>query len=315
MDEVRRAGIRVLGPGNIADPYHGIEEAAAIVAGVRHYGREVMDRAPKLQVIARTGIGVDSVDVTAATQRGIRVCNNPDGPTIPTAEHAIALMLAVAKRLPVIAVHLRRGDRASIEAHTAVELHGKLLGLVGFGRIARRVAATAAALGMRVTAYDPFLADHQFVGVSRSAGLEEMLAQADVISLHVPLTERSRGMFDSRTLGSMKKGAILINTARGGLVNTDALVEAATTGHLRAAGLDVTDPEPLPTDHPLLHLDNVLVTPHAASWTQEAKRRMLLTAVDEIRLVLTGHRPTNLVNPKVQGRFHREASRSIDQST
>ena len=299
INQVRRSGIQVLGPGDPDDPYRGVSGASAIVAGVRTYGREVMDRAPDLVVIARTGIGYDSVDVSEATRRGILVCNCPDGPTIPTAEHTIALMMAVAKRLSVIAGHLRRADRASIDEHASFELHGKLLGLVGFGRIARRVAATGAALGMSVTAYDPYLRHDQFEGVTRSPDLDEMLARADVVCIHIPLTDQSRGLFDQRRLRTMKEGAILINTARGGLVDTAALVKAVTDGHLRAVGLDVTDPEPLPADHPLLHLDNVVVTPHVASWTEEAKRRMLLAAIDEARAALSGRQPVNLVNPEV----------------
>ena len=306
MDEVRGMGIRVLSPGDSRDPYHGIEEAAAIVAGVLRYDGQVMDSAPKLAVIARTGIGYDAVNLEDATRRGVYVCNVPDGPTIATAEHAVALMLAVAKRLPAIQHHLRQGDRTGIKAHSSVELSGKVLGLVGFGRIARRVAAAAAALGMSVTSYDPYLTDDQFADVDRSTELEGMLADADVVSIHVPLTEESRNMFDQETLSAMKKGAILINTARGGLVDTEALVQAVTSGQLGAVGLDVTDPEPLPVDHPLLRLENVLITPHVASWTDEAKRRMLLGAVDRVLEVLTGRRPANVVNPEVLGRLRPE---------
>lgn len=302
MDKVRQSGITVLGPGNPRDPYYGVERATAIVAGVSRYDREVMDRAPKLAVIARTGIGYDTVNVTQATRRGICVCNAPEAPTIPTAEHTIALMLAVAKRLPSFQHHLRQGGRRSREAFTSVELYGKLLGLVGFGRIGRRVAAVAAALGMRVTAYDPFLTDEQFGSVARSTELDKMLACADVVSIHIPLTDQTRGLFGQETLRGMKRGAILINAARGGLVNTDAMVEAVRTGRLSGVGVDVTDPEPLPVDHPLLHLDNVVVTPHVAAWTEEAKYRMLSTALDEVLAVLTGRQPTNLVNPEVLGK-------------
>lgn len=299
MEQVGSTGIRILGPGDDRDPYRGVEDAAAVVAGVRRYDRNVMDRAPHLRVIARTGIGYDLVDLSAATERGIRVCNYPEGPTVPTAEHTMALLLAVAKRLTNLQRDLRNADHDAIAGHTSFELAGKLLGLVGWGRIARRVARAAAALGMSVTAYDPFLADDQFGTVTRSHDLDEMVSRADAVSIHAPLTEDSRGMFDHRRLRAMKRGAILINAARGGLVDTDALVEAITSGHLRAAGLDVTNPEPLPPDHPLLSLDNVLITPHTASWTQEAMRRMLLGAVDEVLAVLNGGSPAHLVNPEV----------------
>lgn len=305
MDEVRRAGIEVLSPGTSQDPYHGVEQAVAIVAGVRRYDREVMDRAPKLAVIARSGIGYDSVDVAAATQRGIYVCNAPESPTVPTAEHAVALMMAVAKQLPTFQHHLRQGDFSIIESHTSTELDGKLLGLVGLGRIGRRVAAIAAAIGMRVAAFDPYLPDDQFLNATRADDLSDMLASADVVSLHIPLTAHSRGLISSEALGRMKRGVILINTARGGLVDTNALVEAVSSGRLGGVGMDVTDPEPLPVGHPLLGFDNVLITPHVASWTPEGKLRMLFTAKDEILAVLTGRMPKHLVNPEVLSRADR----------
>ena len=275
------------------------------MAGVRRYDREVMDRAPKLVVIARSGIGYDSVNVAAATQRGIYVCNAPESPTVPTAEHAVALMMAVAKQLPTFQHHLRQGDFSIIESHTSTELDGKLLGLVGLGRIGRRVAAIAAAIGMRVAAFDPYLPDDQFLNATRADDLSDMLASADVVSLHIPLTAHSRGLISSESLGRMKRGVILINTARGGLVNTNALVEAVSSGRLGGVGLDVTDPEPLPVGHPLLGFDNVLITPHVASWTPEGKLRMLFTARDEVLAVLTGRMPKHLVNPEVLSRADR----------
>ncbi len=302
MDEVRRAGIEALGPGDPDDPYRDIESAQAIMAGHLRYDGEIMDRAPRLAIIARTGIGYDSVNVADATQRGIRVCNFPEGPTIPASEQTIALMMAVAKRLPILQRHLREGDLASIRAHTAVELHGKLLGLVGFGRIARRVATVARTLGMRIVAFDPYLPDEAFESVSRADDLAELLASSDVVSIHIPLTAESRGLFNREKLSGMKPGAILINTARGPIVDTDALVEAVSSGNLGAVGLDVTDPEPLPVGHPLLAFDNVLVTPHVAAWTKEAKLRMLSEATDQVLAVLAGRRPSYLINPEVLGR-------------
>ena len=299
MDEVRQSGMKVLGPGDPEDPYRGIEEAAAILAGHNRYDGEVMDRIPNLAIIARTGIGYDAIVVEDATERGICVCNFPEGPTIPTAEQAVALMLAVAKCLPILQRQLRQGDLASIKTHTAVELNGKLLALVGFGRISRRVAAIAAAIGMEITAFDPYLTDEQFGSVTRATDLAGMVASADVVSIHVPLTPDSRDLFDRKMLGLMKPDAILINTARGPVVNTDALVEAVSSGHLRAVGLDVTDPEPLPVGHPLLAFENVLVSPHVAAWTKEAKGRMLSEAIDQVLSVMAGRRPSYLINPEV----------------
>ncbi len=299
MDEVRQAGITVLGPGDPDDLFRDIESAKAIVAAHLPFDGDVMDRAPNLAIIARTGIGYDAINIADATERGICVCNFPEGPTIPTAEQAIALMLAVAKRLPSLQRDLRQGDLASIKSHTAEELNGKLLALVGFGRIARRVATVARALGMEITAFDPYLPDEHFGSATRADDLTGMLASADVVSIHIPLTPQSRGLFDREMLGVMKSDAILINTARGPVVDTDALVEAVSSGHLRAVGLDVSDPEPLPVGHPLLGFDNVLVTPHVAAWTRESKLRMLSEAKDQILSVLAGRRPRYLINPEV----------------
>lgn len=296
---MHQSGIRVLGPGDPEDPYRGIEEATAILAGHNRFDGEVMDRVPNLAIIARTGIGYDAIVVEDATERGICVCNFPEGPTIPAAEQTIALMLAVAKRLPILQRELRQGDLASIKTHTAVELNGKLLALVGFGRIARRVATIAAAIGMEVTAFDPYLADEQFGSVTRASDLAGMVASADVVSIHVPLTPESRNLFDRRMLGLMKPDAILVNTSRGPVVNTDALVETVSSGHLRAVGLDVTDPEPLPVGHPLLDFENVLISPHVAAWTKEAKGRMLSEAIDQVLSVMAGRRPSYLINPEV----------------
>jgi len=302
MDEVHKSGIRVLGPGDPGDPYRGIEEAKAILAGHSRFDGDVMDRVPDLAIIARTGIGYDAIVVEDATERGICVCNFPEGPTIPTAEQAIALMLAVAKRLPILQRQLRQGDLASIKNHRAVELNRKVLALVGFGRIPRRVATMAAAIGMEVTAFDPYLTDEQFGSVTRAPDLAGMVASADVVSIHVPLTPDTRDLFDLKMLGLMKPDAILINTSRGPVVNTDALVKAVSSGHLRAVGLDVTDPEPLPVSHPLLGFENVLVSPHVAAWTTEAKGRMLAEAISQVLSVMAGRRPSYLVNPEVMER-------------
>ncbi|MXY73575.1 MAG: hypothetical protein F4Y83_01415 [Acidimicrobiia bacterium] len=299
MDRVSNSGIKVLGPGDPDDPYRGIEEATAVLAGHNRYDGTVMDRIPNLAIIARTGIGYDAIVVEDATERGICVCNFPEGPTIPAAEQTIALMLSVAKRLPILQRELRQGDLAAIKTHTAVELNQKLLALVGFGRIARRVATIARAIGMEITAFDPYLTDEQFGSVTRATDLEGMVASADVVSIHVPLTPDSRDLFDRRMLGLMKPDAVLVNTSRGPVVNTDALVEAVSSGHLRAVGLDVTDPEPLPVGHPLLGFENVLVSPHVAAWTKEAKGRMLAEAIDQVLSVMAGRRPSYLINPEV----------------
>ena len=286
------------------DPDAGLESAQAIIAGPRTYDAVVMDRAPRLRVIARTGIGYDGVDVAAATERGIAVCNTPDGPTISTAEHAIGLILAVAKNVPGAQAALRDSTPGYFARHQGIELHGKTLGLVGFGRIARHVARIADGLGMRVAFIDPFVdASTVPAGVTRADSLEALLASADVVSVHVPLTPETRGMFGTAEFAAMRPGAVFVNTARGGLVDNDALIAALESGHLFGAGLDVTSPEPLPADHPILRRGDVLVTPHIASATREGKARMFRVAFAQAIAVLEGRRPEHLVNPEVWERI------------
>lgn len=293
-------GMQIIEPTG-SDPYDGIDRARGVMASALPYTRTVIDRAARAFVIARTGIGLDLVDVNAATDRGIAVCNTPDGPTVSTAEHTVALLLAVAKRVTQAATALRNAEGNYYSSHQAIELEGKTLGLIGFGRIARRVARSAEGLGMRVIAYDPLAAGEVFF-VQRLDDLEDLLASSDVVSIHVPLSKDTRHLMNRTRFESMRPGAILVNTSRGGVIDQDALLEAIDSGHLFAAGLDVTDPEPLPPDHPLLNRANVVVTPHVASGTIEGKVRIFLTALSQVLTVLKGQRPEHLVNPEVWAR-------------
>jgi D-3-phosphoglycerate dehydrogenase len=301
---VVEASCTVLGPGTPDDRYTGIDGAVGAIVGSAPFDGPAMDRAPGLRVIARTGIGYDSVDVPAATARGIAVTNTPDGPTISTAEHAVMLMLMAAKNVEPSVRALAAGSADNYYGrHQGIELAGKTLGLVGLGRIARRVATIAGAIGMRIVAFDPYIdpaaapAGAQLVGT-----LDELLPVADVISVHIPLTDASRGLFDAGRFAAMRRGAVFVNTARGAIVDQDALLEALDSGQLFAAGLDVTDPEPLPAAHPLLHRDDVVVTPHVASATADGKLRSLESAVEQAMAVVHGERPEHLVNPEVWDR-------------
>jgi len=295
------ASCLVLGPGTPADHYDGIDRAVAALAGSARFDEAAMDRAPGLRVIARTGIGYDSVDIGAATDRGIAVTNTPDGPTISTAEHAVMLILMAAKRVVPSVAALEAGSADNYYAQQeGIELAGKTIGLVGLGRIARRVAAIAGAIGMRVVAFDPYIDPASApVGVELAGTLDDLLPVADVVSVHIPLTDASRGVFDARRFAAMKRGAVFVNTARGGIVDQAALVAALDDGHLYGAGLDVTDPEPLPVGHPLLDRDDVVVTPHIASATADGKLRSLESAFEQALAVLHGERPEHLVNPEV----------------
>lgn len=296
--------VKVLSPGRENDPYAGLAEAQAVLAGSHRYGEEQFDQAPELLVICRTGIGYDTVDVEAAARRGIAVCNAPEGPTVSTAEHTVALILAASKRIVQSGNRLRNECGDYYQKHQAMELDGKTLGLVGFGRIARRVARAGAGLGMQTVAYDPFLDDRQFPAqVRRAADLDEALTTGDVISAHIPGSPGNLRLFDARAFGLMKPGAVFINTARGSLVDQEALLDALDGGRLFGAGLDVTDPEPLPPGHPLLHRPNVIVTPHIASSTTEGRRRIFEIALRQVLLALDGERPPNLVNGESWGKI------------
>ena len=297
----------VIGPDGTDDSFAGISLAHGVIASVGRYSESVFDRAPALKVVARTGIGVDAVDLDAATDRGIAVCNTPDGPTVSTAEHAVALILAVAKSLKWSASRLRAGKDDLYARHEAIELAGTTLGLVGYGRISRRVARAAAAMDMHVVAYDPYL-DADAFDVQRADSFGELLKLSDSVSIHVPLTEATRHLFDVEALALMKPDAVLINTSRGGVVDQDALLAAVKQGRLFGAGLDVTDPEPLPADHPLLHHDRIVVTPHVASGTLAGRRRIFATAVSEVARVLDGRDPRHLVNTRVVERLHQRRS-------
>ena len=264
-------------------------QAHGILAGGEPYDAAVLDSLPNLRVLSRIGIGYDAVDLDAATERGIIVTNTPEGPTTSTAEHTVALMMAVAHELTASAERLRAATGDYVTHQHSMELNGRTLGLLGYGRIGRAVAHMAEAIGMRVLVSDP-LHEH-------SVTFDELLAESDVLSLHVPATPQTIGMIDAAALARMRPGSILINAARGSIVVTDDLVDALRSGHLMAAGLDVTDPEPLDPDHPLLHMDNVIVTPHIASNTTAGRERMERMAFDQVTAGLAGERPSEQLNP------------------
>ncbi|ACU38021.1 D-isomer specific 2-hydroxyacid dehydrogenase NAD-binding [Actinosynnema mirum DSM 43827] len=281
----------VLGYGDRAVGFDEVcGRVTAILLRTDRVDGEMMRRAPRLRVVARHGVGVDTVDVEAAEELGIAVTTTPGANAQSVAEHAVALMLAVRRG---IGVAVRGGGgggggegggegvRGAIRGR---ELSGAVVGLVGFGRIAQRVGAICAGgFGMRVLAHDPMLGD----GGVRAAGaepvgLDELLSLSDNVSVHVPLTERTRGLIGAERLRLMPEGAVVVNTARGGVVDEDALVVALREGRLGGAGLDVTSVEPLPGDHPLWDEPNVVITPHVGAQTVEAMRRVALEAAERV---------------------------------
>lgn len=280
------AGFTALGP-----TFDERSDAHGILAGSEPYDAAVLDTLPNLRVLARIGIGYDAIDVDAATERGVMVTNTPDGPTTSTAEHTVALMMAVTHELTASAQRLRAATGDYVSHQNSMELDGRTLGLLGFGRIGRKVARMAEAIGMTVVVSDPIHED--------SVSIEELLERSDVLSIHAPATPSTIGLIDAEAFSKMKTGSVLINCARGPIVVTDDLVAALESGHLLGAGLDVTDPEPLDPDHPLLHMDNVVVTPHIASNTTAGRERMERMAFDQVTAALAGDRPTELLNPPV----------------
>jgi len=239
---------------------------------------------------------VDNIDVPAATAKGILVMNVPGGNTVTAAEHALALMFALARNVPQGDASLRRGEWER-SRYTGVELTGKTLGIAGFGRIGQVVADRALGLKMRVVAYDPLVPSFQMeaMGVQNAASLEELLGQADIVTLHVPGGKATRHLVDETALARMKKGAMLINCARGDVVDEAALAAALQSGHLAGAAVDVFSKEP-PTGSPLLGLPNVVLTPHLGASTHEAQVRVAIAIAEQVRDFLSTGRRHGAVN-------------------
>src|ERR1051325_10529052 len=250
---------------------------------------ELMEAARRLRVVGRAGVGVDNIDVVAATARGIVVMNAPDGNTITTAEHTIALLVALARRVPQANISLKSG-KWERKNFVGTELQGKTLGVIGFGRIGRVVAKRANALGMKVVAFDPFVvADSARDAEIELRPIDEVLARADFLTVHTPLTAETRGILGARASAKMKTGVRIINCARGGLIDEGALYQAIKSGKVAGAALDVFESEPPPRDHQLLQLDEVIATPHLGASTTEAQEGVALTVAEQMRdFLLTG---------------------------
>ena len=278
---------------------------ASIAGSLVPYDAALFARMPKLRVVSRIGIGFDNIVVPDASKAGVAVCNTPDGPTAPTAEITIMLMIAAA-RLFTRADKLMRGRRKDqgpeiFTGLDGMQLRGRTLGLVGFGRIGRAVGTTARAMGMEVVAYDPLAKpeDAAKIGARLVPTIDDVLRAGDVVSVHVPASPENRRMIDGRALGLMKKGAVFVNAARGALVDEAALLNALKSGHLLGAGLDVFDGEPVDPAHPLLALENVVALPHIGGGTVTSREAMWAGAVANAVDVLDGKRPAGLLNPEV----------------
>ncbi len=292
--------LRVTAPGQMtrAELLAAVPEAdALIIRSASKVDREVLEAASRLRLIARAGVGVDNVDLPTATARGVIVMNTPDGNTVSTAEHAFGLMLALARHIPQAHASLREGkwDRKSFGG---VELRGKVLGVVGFGRIGRAVAKRALAFDMTVVIYDPFVSAEQAAAAGVTpVSLDELFAQSDFITLHALLTDETREMINRETLAKMKRGVRIIDAARGALINEPDLAEAIRSGQVAGAALDVFAEEPPAPNNPLIGLPGVVHTPHLAASTEDAQTVVAVEAAQLIVDALLRGEYRNVVNP------------------
>ena len=262
---------------------------------------EIIAKAPQLQVIARTGAGVDNVDVKAATERKILVCYVPDANVISVAEHVMSLLLALSKQLKVLDEEVHRGNFSVRYQYLSTELWGKTLGIIGLGKIGREVAQRARkGFAMKVVAFDPYVSPEEARRLSAEPfdSLTKMLSQSDCVTLHVPLTDETRNLMGPGEFRSMKPSSWFINTSRGGLVDEAALIEALDSGVIAGAGLDVFESEPLDPDSPLTKFSNVILTPHVAGLTNESSIRMAVGAAEAVLDVLEGRTPAHVFNRK-----------------
>jgi len=309
--EIHPKGIKILSElGELIFPNGSEEEelikaakdVEAIVTRNQSISNRVILAAPKLRVIGRHGVGLEKIDIKTATQRHVAVVYTPQANALSVAEQAIAFILVLAKRLLHADQAVRKGNFEARLILKTQELKGKVLGLIGFGAIGKLVAERARlGLGMHVLVYDPYASRSEInaLGCQRVDGLKEVLTTADFISLHVPLTPETKGMIGKAELDLMKRTAFLINTARGSIVDQQALYGALKEGKIAGAGLDVFDPEPPRTNDPLLTLDNVLLSPHMASHTEEALERMGVIVAEQVAKVLKRQKPQYIANPQV----------------
>jgi D-3-phosphoglycerate dehydrogenase len=275
-------------------------EADGLLIQYGTVSRRVIEGLPRLRFLVRYGVGVDGIDVAAATERGIPVVNVPDYGTDEVASHAVALLLALARKLALLDRQTRAGRWNVFEAAPIRRLAGQTVGIVGCGRIGSRVAKKLAGFDLRLLGADPYVT--AFPPGVEPAPLDRLLAESDHVTLHCPLTDETRHLIDRRALGRMKPTAVLINTARGGIVDTAALADALRAGRLAAAGLDVTEQEPLAPASPLLEMEQVIVTPHAAWYSEEGRSDLKRSVAEEAVRLARGERPRHCVNPEVFSR-------------
>lgn len=274
---------------------------AILVRSATTVDAELLNAAPRLRVVGRAGVGVDNIDIAAATERGVAVLNTPTANSHSACEHAIALLFAAARCVPAADASVRAGqwERSRFQG---MEIYGKTVGVVGLGRVGQLFAERMRAFGTDILAHDPYAKTEVAEAVGATmVDLRTLMARCDVVSVHVPKTAETEGLIGQELLAGAKPGQILVNAARGGVVDEHALAHALRHGPLRAAGVDVFTQEP-PADSPLLGLDNVVLTPHLGASTSEAQQRAGVEVAREVLSLLQGRGAQNVVNPEVLGR-------------
>ena len=271
-----------------------IPEFDALIIGAHDFSEADMERCPKLKIICKHGVGLDNIHVSKAKELGIAVCNAPGTNSNAVADLTLGLMLSVCRKISHSAALVREGVWKS---HIGEDVCGKTVGLLGFGAIAKGVARRARGFGMKILAYDPYVTElpQEFAGWVELCDMEKVITACDILSVHIPLTPETRNTISTAELAKMKQGAYVINTARGGIVDEAALYEALVSGHLNGAAMDVVESEPMTPDHPLLSLDNVVVTPHIAMYSKEAINAVSMICAENVVACLTGGEIINRV--------------------
>ena len=305
QDILTRAGVRfVVVPARTEAEYlERCGEAAALLVQYGAVTRRVLEGLPRLRVVVRYGVGVDDIDLAAATDQGVLVVNVPDYGTDEVANHAVALLLALARKLARLDRQTRSGGWDVFRVGPVARLAGQTVGIVGCGRIGSAVARKLGGFDLRLLGCDPYV--DTFPPGVQPVVFQRLLGESDYVTIHCPLTAETQHLFDAESLEWMRPTAALINTARGGIVDTAALVAALQEGLLAGAGLDVLEQEPLDPASPLLRMEQVIVTPHSAWYSEEGRSDLKRRAAEEAVRVLQGERPRHCVNPEALGRLRR----------
>ena len=302
-ERAREAGAVIVPVEDREDDVFGrkVKDASAVIVIDRRIGPDVIRGLVRCEILMALSVGYDCIDVESATEMRIPVCHVPAYCTDDVANHAMALLLAISRKLVPFANELKKGNWDYNFGKPLYNCRGRMLGIIGLGRIGRAVVPKAGGFGMKVSAYDPYLDDDIFesLGVTRKHELADLLRDSDYLTIHAPLTEETLHMMNAEAFRAMKAHAVIVNTARGKIIDEKALFEALEEKRIAGAGLDVVASEPAGRDNPLLACDNVIVTPHVAWYSEESFKNAMVMTMDEVVSVLGGHRPRYVVNPEV----------------